>query len=73
MTRQRFRPARHVLRAHCFAIIFFALTQGPVQAQSDAQIREEIRFARGVKCDAAGDAIAADSPCMRSCSIWFDR
>jgi hypothetical protein len=45
MTSQRSRPARHVLT---FAAIFAATTPGLLFAQSDAQIREDIRFARGV-------------------------
>jgi hypothetical protein len=48
MTSQRFRPARHVLRVLTFAAIFAASTPGLLFAQSDAQIREDIRFARGV-------------------------
>ena len=48
MTSQRFRPARHVLRGLTIAALFAAITPGPLFAQSDAQIREDIRFARGV-------------------------
>ena len=48
MTSQRLRPARHVLRSLTFVALFAAATPGPLFAQSDAQIREDIRFARGV-------------------------
>ena len=48
MTSQRLRPARHVLRSFTLAALFTAATPGPLFAQSDAQIREDIRFARGV-------------------------
>ncbi|MCH2103444.1 MAG: tetratricopeptide repeat protein [Planctomycetes bacterium] len=48
MTSQRLRPARHVLRSLTLAALFTAATPGPLFAQSDAQIREDIRFARGV-------------------------
>ena len=48
MTSQRFRPARHVLHALSLATFLVAFAPGLVHAQSDAQIRENIRFARGV-------------------------
>jgi len=48
MTRQRFRPARHVHPTLFLATLVVAFAPGMVHAQSDAQIREDIRFARGV-------------------------
>ena len=45
MTSQRLRPARHVLHAATLLVTF---ASGAVYAQNDAQIREDIRFARGV-------------------------
>jgi hypothetical protein len=48
MTRQRSRPTRHVRPALSLAALLVALAPDTVHAQGDAQLREDIRFARGV-------------------------